>query len=248
VEQTVAGLQGLQQPEELIDVWQRAWDEITDMQLDGEGEHTDTHAVGQRKRLDAWAVHWDKQCLLTLEFTRRNDKDALALHDTDALKTHLLQRADGLTGPLGCQLMLIMCYGVDSLVSCEARNGKVLEKQAPQCFTVFKACFSTQLTYKLRSTLDHCCIDDLLRRLLIMCYEADRLARCEAKNCKVRKETGSSMLHGLQGLLLHSGHQRTTLDAQSLLHRRRTPTASHQLTNSLSWTSTASHQLMVRLR
>jgi hypothetical protein len=36
------------------------------------------------------------------------------------------------------------------------------------------------------------------------------------------------MLHGLQGLLLHSAHRRTTLDARSLLHRRRTLTASHQ--------------------
>ncbi len=36
------------------------------------------------------------------------------------------------------------------------------------------------------------------------------------------------MLHWLQGLLLHSAHRRTTLDARSLLHRRRTSTASHQ--------------------
>jgi hypothetical protein len=36
------------------------------------------------------------------------------------------------------------------------------------------------------------------------------------------------MLHGLQGPLLHSAHRRTTLDARSLLHRRRTSTASHQ--------------------
>ena len=57
VEQTVAGLQGLPQPEALIDAWQRAWDEITDMELDGEGEHTDADAVAPRKQPDAWAVH-----------------------------------------------------------------------------------------------------------------------------------------------------------------------------------------------
>ena len=33
--QTMAGLKGLLQPEELIDSWQRAWDEITDVQLEG---------------------------------------------------------------------------------------------------------------------------------------------------------------------------------------------------------------------
>ena len=29
-EQTVAGIQGLQQPEDRIAEWQRAWDEVTD--------------------------------------------------------------------------------------------------------------------------------------------------------------------------------------------------------------------------
>jgi hypothetical protein len=66
---------------------ERAWDEITDMQLDGEVEHTDADAVAQRKRPDAWAVHWAKRCLLILEFTRPNDRDVLALQNTDTLKT-----------------------------------------------------------------------------------------------------------------------------------------------------------------
>jgi hypothetical protein len=34
-------------------------------------------------------------------------------------------------------------------------------------------------------TLDHYCIDDGLRLLLIMCYWTDRLVRCEVKNGKV---------------------------------------------------------------
>ena len=37
IEQTVAGLQGLPQPEARLDEWQRAWDEVTDVHLEGEG-------------------------------------------------------------------------------------------------------------------------------------------------------------------------------------------------------------------
>jgi hypothetical protein len=87
IEQTVAGLQGLPQPEDRIDDWQRAWDEVADVHLEGEGEYGDTDAATQRKRPDAWAVSWDKRCLLILEFTRPNDRCALSLHDTDAFKT-----------------------------------------------------------------------------------------------------------------------------------------------------------------
>jgi hypothetical protein len=39
-----------------------------------------------------------------------------------------------------------MCYGADRLARCEAKKGEVRKKQAPQCSTDFKACFSTQLT------------------------------------------------------------------------------------------------------
>jgi hypothetical protein len=35
-EQTVEGLQGLQQPEVQINAWQGAWDEVTDELLEGE--------------------------------------------------------------------------------------------------------------------------------------------------------------------------------------------------------------------
>ncbi len=86
-EQTVAGLQGLPQPEELIPEWQRAWDELTDLTLDGEEEDMDTDTMIQRKRPNAWVVHWGKRCLFILEFTRPNDRDIFALQDTDSLKT-----------------------------------------------------------------------------------------------------------------------------------------------------------------
>ena len=42
VEQTVAGLQGLPQPEARLDEWQRAWDEVADAHLEGEEELNDT--------------------------------------------------------------------------------------------------------------------------------------------------------------------------------------------------------------
>ena len=89
VEQTVLGLLGLAQPEEHIDVWQRAWDEISDSDLEGEGddEFADAEARIERKRPDAWAVNWDKRSVLILEFTRPNDRCADSLHSTDAQKT-----------------------------------------------------------------------------------------------------------------------------------------------------------------
>jgi hypothetical protein len=89
VEHTVSGLLGLEQPEEHIDVWQRAWDEISDLDLEGEGddEVADAEVGIQRKRPDAWAVNWDKRCVIILEFTRPNDRCADSLHSTDAQKT-----------------------------------------------------------------------------------------------------------------------------------------------------------------
>jgi hypothetical protein len=69
-----------------------------------------------------------------------------------------------------------MCYGADRLARCEApaKNGKMRKKQAPQCFTGFKACFSTQLTEGLCWTIDHCCIDKGCRRHLIRCWVGAR--------------------------------------------------------------------------
>ncbi len=48
----MAGLQGLQQPEEMIYYRQWAWDEIKDVQLDG-GKHADAYAIIWQKHQDA---------------------------------------------------------------------------------------------------------------------------------------------------------------------------------------------------
>ena len=74
---------------EHIDVWQLAWDEITDLDLEG-GEDSElavAEAEIKRKRSDACAVNWDKRCVFILEFTRPNDRCADSLTSTDAQKT-----------------------------------------------------------------------------------------------------------------------------------------------------------------
>ncbi len=48
-ERTVVGLQGLQQPAERIDDWQRAWDEMTDVHLEGEDMRTHIDAANPAK-------------------------------------------------------------------------------------------------------------------------------------------------------------------------------------------------------
>ncbi len=51
----------------------------------------------ERKRPDAWAIHWGKRCLPILEFTRPIDRDAPALQDTDALRDGLARLLRGWT-------------------------------------------------------------------------------------------------------------------------------------------------------
>ena len=55
VEQTVECLLGLAPPAEHIDSWQRAWDEISDLDLQGgeEGDQVDSGAETRRKRADS---------------------------------------------------------------------------------------------------------------------------------------------------------------------------------------------------
>jgi hypothetical protein len=164
---------------------------------------------------------------------RQTTLDAQSLLHRQRTSTASHQLTDGLRWTLnhcciddGPRRLLIMCYGADRLARCEAKNGKVREKQAPQCCTGFKACFSTQLTDGPRWTLDHCGFDDGLRRLLISSptdYAGDSIAAASTTD-----------FDGFS-----SSHRRTTLDAQSWLHRQRTSTASHQLADglrSVRWT------------
>ena len=73
MEQTVDGLLGLPQPEEQRSEWrQRAWDELSDVQLEVQEE--DTEGRIHRKRPDAWALNWEKRRLLIMEFMRPNDR------------------------------------------------------------------------------------------------------------------------------------------------------------------------------
>ena len=82
-EQTVAGLQGLPQPEDRIAEWQQAWDEMTDRHLEGEEVQAEDDMAAHRKRPDAWPVSWENRRLLILEFTRPNDRGELSLRETD---------------------------------------------------------------------------------------------------------------------------------------------------------------------
>ncbi len=45
------GAPGLPQPEEQIDAWQRAWDEVTDLHLEGEEVPADADMASRRRRL-----------------------------------------------------------------------------------------------------------------------------------------------------------------------------------------------------
>jgi hypothetical protein len=131
---------------------------------------------------------------------------------------------------------------------CEAKSGKVRKQQALQCFTGIKACFSTQLTDGLRWTLDHCCTNNGRRRLLISsptdyagrsddhCCIDDGLRRLLISSLTdyAGRSIAAASTTDFDGF--SSAHQRTTLDHRSLLHRRRTSTASHRRTDGLRWT------------
>ncbi len=79
MEQTVDGLRSLPQQEEQIQGWQFVWDEMTDMQLEVQEEDSD--GVIQHKQPDAWAVNWEEQNLLIMEFTRLNDRGIIPPQD-----------------------------------------------------------------------------------------------------------------------------------------------------------------------
>jgi hypothetical protein len=51
----------------------------------------DADMAVQRKRENAWAVSWDKQRILILEFTLPNDRYECSLHDTEVSVTDLVK-------------------------------------------------------------------------------------------------------------------------------------------------------------
>jgi hypothetical protein len=119
-EQTVEGLQGLPQPEEQIDAWQRAWDEVTDELLEGEEVPADARAdtAVRRKRPDAWVVSWETRRFLILDFTRPNDRCERSLHDTDLVKsTRYKSQRDLLARQLAGWEVEIQTYAVCFLIS-----------------------------------------------------------------------------------------------------------------------------------
>ncbi len=76
-EQTVARLQGLKQPEEQIDAWQRAWNEVDGLHLEGEEVQADADMTAQRKRPDAWVVSWENQLGKTPDSQQGNHCNAV---------------------------------------------------------------------------------------------------------------------------------------------------------------------------
>jgi hypothetical protein len=67
---------------------------------------------------------------------------------------------------------------------CRTAARRVQKMVSSQSGTDFKACFHTQLADGLRWTLNHCCIDNGLRRLLIRRWVGARGAPCRPpKHC-----------------------------------------------------------------
>ena len=64
MEQTGDGLLGFLQPEGQHSEWQRAWEELSEVQLEVQEEDTEERI--QRKRPDAWAVNWEERRLLIM--------------------------------------------------------------------------------------------------------------------------------------------------------------------------------------
>ena len=80
-------LQGLPQPEDRIDLWQRMCDEITDTDLEAVMDGAvEGDGLLRRKRPDAWAVNWGARKVFILEYTRPYDRAEDALQATDARK------------------------------------------------------------------------------------------------------------------------------------------------------------------
>ena len=85
-EMTVAALGGLAAPPDCHDDWQRAVDELQDLDLETEEDRAAAAGL-TRKRPDGFAFDWGRRTVLILEFTRAYDWRATWHSDTDELKT-----------------------------------------------------------------------------------------------------------------------------------------------------------------
>jgi hypothetical protein len=94
-EATVLDLLGIPAPGDRLGEWNRAWDEITDRDIEiqedelfgAEGAEPVLAAEVHRKRPDGWAVNWGRPALFILEFTRPYDKSKNFHSRADTHKT-----------------------------------------------------------------------------------------------------------------------------------------------------------------
>ena len=74
-EMSIASLLGMEAPLDCRDEWQRAMDDMSDLDLDADGDPA--LAAGLlRKRPDGLAINWGRKTVLILEFTRAFDRRA----------------------------------------------------------------------------------------------------------------------------------------------------------------------------
>ena len=83
---TVDALRGLEAPLDCQTEWQRAVDELHELDLETE-EDPDSAAGLLRKRPDGFALNWGTKTVLILEFTRAYDWRAIWGTDMDRVKT-----------------------------------------------------------------------------------------------------------------------------------------------------------------
>ena len=75
-EMSVMSLLGMEAPLDCRDEWQRAMDDLSDLDLDGPDGDPALGAGLLRKRPDGFAINWGRKTVLVLEFTRAFDSRA----------------------------------------------------------------------------------------------------------------------------------------------------------------------------
>ena len=91
-ELTVAGLQGIPVPQDVMTDWYCMCDELTEHDLMTDTAADLSLASGiRRKRPDGWAVHWGRRRVWILEFSRCNDYRQDWRETTEQYKTDRYQ-------------------------------------------------------------------------------------------------------------------------------------------------------------